>query len=366
MARQPQRPEWQRVVFRKREAVVRLLPGLEMGDLLDHDEEDAASLVASASAPVVLLLLGLGPQVGGSYAALCRLLDDVGVAWQEEGRVHCLQLHQGSPYALARLAPRDALSVFTKAQGRPAAMGKVYVDVVRPSSSWIPPRIEAKAPPGALVELDFVDDRLGAALVAMMAEAQRDEPDAWQVLKRRRVRHYGRRFDYATNRAAVDDGNADAALAMPPLLRELTAAVEALVARTWRPLADDGLGAFAVDQVTVNEYEPGAGIPPHADTHGAFREPLLSLSLASDVVMDFARPDSGETGAVRLPPRSLLLLTADARYHWTHAIKSRRVDPPLAPLERIGTDRTTRLSFTFRQTTPASFRCPCGGSPLCA
>lgn len=39
--------------------------------------------------------------------------------------------------------------------------------------------------------------------------------------------------------------------------------------------------------MTVNEYLPGQGIAAHVDTHDAFGHTLLSLSLASGVVMDF-------------------------------------------------------------------------------
>lgn len=44
------------------------------------------------------------------------------------------------------------------------------------------------------------------------------------------------------------------------------------------------------DQCTINEYKPGAGIPPHIDSHGPFEELLVSVSLFSDIVMSFLNP----------------------------------------------------------------------------
>ena len=37
------------------------------------------------------------------------------------------------------------------------------------------------------------------------------------------------------------------------------------------------------DQMTVNEYKPGHGIPPHIDTHSAFEDGIVSVSLGSQV-----------------------------------------------------------------------------------
>lgn len=67
------------------------------------------------------------------------------------------------------------------------------------------------------------------------------------------------------------------------------------------------------DQLTVNQYEPGSGIPAHVDTHSAFEDEILG----SDVVMDFKHPD-GVTVQVTLPRRSLLVMGGESRYLWTH------------------------------------------------
>ena len=54
------------------------------------------------------------------------------------------------------------------------------------------------------------------------------------------------------------------------------------------------------------------GIPNHIDTHSAFDSPILSLSLGSDVVMEFKR--ESQHLSVLLPQRSLLIMDGEARY----------------------------------------------------
>ena len=49
----------------------------------------------------------------------------------------------------------------------------------------------------------------------------------------------------------------------------------------------DEQGSF--DQLTVNEYLPGAGIPPHCDSHSPFEEVFCALSLGTQTVMTFSK-----------------------------------------------------------------------------
>ena len=56
------------------------------------------------------------------------------------------------------------------------------------------------------------------------------------------------------------------------------------------------------------------GIPAHVDTHSAFTDQLVSISLGSDITMEFCRPPPhGATVAVRLPRRSALIMDGEAR-----------------------------------------------------
>lgn len=112
-----------------------------------------------------------------------------------------------------------------------------------------------------------------------------------------------------------------------------------------------------IDQLTVNEYTPGVGIAPHVDTHSSFTGAIMSLSLAGGCVMVFRKSyialnpcnynissSNGDSGSccgsstsssssrggdgagqvhqgdrqvlVYLPPRSLVLMSGEARYAW--------------------------------------------------
>lgn len=100
----------------------------------------------------------------------------------------------------------------------------------------------------------------------------------------------------------------------------------------------------------VNEYPPGVGLSPHIDTHSAFEGLICSLSLAGPCIMEFRRysegswlpepvaasctdmkgenPDNSSSfirKAVYLPPRSMLLLSGEARYAWHHYIPHHKV-----------------------------------------
>lgn len=98
----------------------------------------------------------------------------------------------------------------------------------------------------------------------------------------------------------------------------------------------------------VNEYPPGVGLSPHIDTHSAFEGLIFSLSLAGPCIMEFRRYEEGgwlpkassstdiknenpESNpnvlrkAVYLPPRSMLLLSGEARYAWHHYIPHHKV-----------------------------------------
>lgn len=98
----------------------------------------------------------------------------------------------------------------------------------------------------------------------------------------------------------------------------------------------------------VNEYPPGVGLSPHIDTHSAFEGLIFSLSLAGPCIMEFRRylegswlpnstpgmnmavenPDDYSSvlrRAIYLPPRSMLLLSGEARYAWNHYIPHHKV-----------------------------------------
>lgn len=113
------------------------------------------------------------------------------------------------------------------------------------------------------------------------------------LLKHRRVYHFGYTFLYNGNKADLDGPPAD------PMPESCSKLVDKFI--------ESGLIDKRSDQLTVNVYEPGQGqfcyclrqlffdlnesktgtffegIPLHTDTHSAFEEEIFSLSLLSQV-----------------------------------------------------------------------------------
>jgi alkylated DNA repair dioxygenase AlkB len=152
----------------------------------------------------------------------------------------------------------------------------------------------------------------------------------WNVELRRRVQHYGYRYDY--RRHAIDRS-----LFLGPLPE--------WAARLAGRLYHDGVAPCAPDQVIVNEYQPGQGIASHVDCVPCFGDTIVALSLGSACVMEFARlRAAAEKLPLLLEPGSLLALHGEARYGWKHGIPARKAD-----LYRgRAIERRRRVSLTFR------------------
>jgi alkylated DNA repair dioxygenase AlkB len=115
-----------------------------------------------------------------------------------------------------------------------------------------------------------------------------------------------------------------------------------------RSLADrilaEGHSTHRFDQMLINEYLPGQGIALHRD-YDPFDKTVASISLISFCIMDFRRVADGERVAWLLAPRSLLVLSDEARYEWEHGIARRKNDR----WNGVTIPRSRRLSITFRR-----------------
>jgi hypothetical protein len=126
-------------------------------------------------------------------------------------------------------------------------------------------------------------------------------------------------------------------------------------------------------QAIINLYRPGEGISPHVDLLRRFGDGIVGVSLGDGgVAMRFARAeaeprdtgDAGEGGddeyEVWLPSRSVLVLTGEARYKWTHGIAPRLRDKVEVVAAGEGDDgwmwqeRGVRVSVTFRWLLPGA------------
>ncbi|KJH49056.1 methyltransferase domain protein [Dictyocaulus viviparus] len=150
-------------------------------------------------------------------------------------------------------------------------------------------------------------------------------------LRHRIVLHYGYEFDYSAN------------IAVKP-----TFPIPEIVHQLIDRIIDEGLIEFRPDQLTVNVYEPGQGIPSHYDTHSSFEDPVICLSMCSDVVMEFKDgANSSRVIPVLLRRGSLCLIKGESRYRWKHGIVNRRYD--INPITNRVMPRKLRVSLTLRK-----------------
>nr|WP_317057829.1 alpha-ketoglutarate-dependent dioxygenase AlkB [Roseovarius sp. W115]MDV2928832.1 alpha-ketoglutarate-dependent dioxygenase AlkB [Roseovarius sp. W115] len=147
---------------------------------------------------------------------------------------------------------------------------------------------------------------------------------------KRRVQHYGYRYDYKARQARREDFLGP----LPDLFQHLA-----------ERLTSEGQFQTVPDQVIINEYQPGQGISAHIDCQPCFGETIASLSLLSACVMRFASLRSSRHMDLLLQPNSLLVMAGEARHDWTHAIPARKTDL----VEGQTSQRTRRISLTFRQ-----------------
>ncbi|KAG9452913.1 hypothetical protein H6P81_005817 [Aristolochia fimbriata] len=179
----------------------------------------------------------------------------------------------------------------------------------------------------------------------------------WRKLAKRRVQHFGYEFLYQTRNVNSNQFLGELPSFVSPVLRRISLF----------PNIRDSKSSI-LNQLTVNEYPPGVGLSPHIDTHSAFDELIFSLSLAGPCVMEFRKYDRGtwlpmltsstdlkQEGvddcsflrrAIFLPPRSMLLLSGEARYAWHHYITHHKVDMVRGQAIKRG---SRRVSFTFRK-----------------
>lgn len=153
------------------------------------------------------------------------------------------------------------------------------------------------------------------------------DQNEWDTSLKRRVQHYGYKYDYSSRRVEPESYLGD----LPDFLK--------LVAER---LKDTGYFNAIPDQCIINEYMAGQGISDHIDCVPCFDHVIASLTLGSGAIMQFK--NNGQKEEIYLEPRSLVLLSGKARYEWTHGIPARKSDI----VHGIKTPRDRRISLTFR------------------
>ncbi|KAG2073635.1 hypothetical protein BDR04DRAFT_1127186 [Suillus decipiens] len=104
-------------------------------------------------------------------------------------------------------------------------------------------------------------------------------------------------------------------------------------------------------QAILNLYHPGEGIAPHVDLLKRFDDGIIGVSFGSG-------PLDTDHWDLYLEERSILVLSEDARYGWTHGIDGKLKDFVSGGVdgqeEPEWIERGTRLSITFRWLLPGA------------
>ncbi|CAG8501896.1 6873_t:CDS:2 [Acaulospora colombiana] len=166
----------------------------------------------------------------------------------------------------------------------------------------------------------------------------------WIPVQHRKALHYGHSFDYDSNQ--VGSTSPEFPHYMDSLLDKL---------KECYPFVPE------MEQLTVQCYPVGTGIPPHIDCHSSFGEYIVALSLGSPVIMEFKDVKSGNVVNIDLPNRSLLVLSGEARYAWSHSIRARKSDQLESGQVRR---RGQRVSLTLRTINPEKI-CKCSWLDFC-
>jgi len=156
--------------------------------------------------------------------------------------------------------------------------------------------------------------------------------EQWLSDIKRRVQHYGYKYDYKAR--SID---------YSMFIGELPSWAETMAHRLFIEKHIDVIP----DQLIINEYEPGQGIANHVDCEPCFGDTIISISLGSDCVMDFVNLQTRQKVEVMLESGSLVVISGEARYKWTHGISQRKTDN----FNGIKTNRKLRISMTFRKVT---------------
>ncbi|KAM7342237.1 tRNA (carboxymethyluridine(34)-5-O)-methyltransferase ALKBH8 [Cochliomyia hominivorax] len=191
-------------------------------------------------------------------------------------------------------------------------------------SSWLKP-----LPNGLIILNDFITENEESALLKSI---EMDDVSFDSVLKHRKVKHYGYEFLYGVNnvnpKQKLDRDIPTECIFLWKRLKSICE--EERLSIQWQE----------PDQLTVNSYEAGQG----------------------NVVMEFRK--GLEKCPVMLPQRSLMIMSGESRYDWTHGITPRMLDiVPSANGNLTTRRRTKRTSLTFRKL--GSGLCSCKYPTLC-
>jgi alkylated DNA repair dioxygenase AlkB len=172
-------------------------------------------------------------------------------------------------------------------------------------------------PEGFRYRASFLTEGEERALVEAFASLEFKEFEFHGFLGRRRVVSFGWRYDF-------NEGGLNKALELPPFLLPMRERASAFA----------GFDAREFEQALITEYTPEAAIGWHRD-RSVFGE-VIGMSLLAPCTFRLRRKEgsSWRRASMVMAPRSVYLLSGEARTEWEHSI------PPVTSL---------RYSITLRR-----------------
>lgn len=160
---------------------------------------------------------------------------------------------------------------------------------------------------------------------------QNIDKNDWLSDLKRRVQHYGFKYDYKARR--IDKSF---------YIGKIPDWMYFLIER----MNQNGIITFNPDQAIINEYVDDQGIAAHIDCEPCFEDTIISISLGSSCILNFERePNSKNKIPLLLEQKSLLVMTGESRFNWFHGIPSRKNDTFNGAKHKRG----RRISITFRK-----------------
>ena len=181
--------------------------------------------------------------------------------------------------------------------------------------------------PGLVLKENVITEEYEAEIINWL------DGQEWSTELPRRTQHYGYKYNYKSTILILGNPFVDC------------------IEWIRKDLIDKNV-MLKCNQCIVNEYTQSQNIGKHIDGKRGNREnifgpSIVSISLNEDTNFIFRNTQNGEKVELFVPQRSLLLMTGESRYLWTHEIPRRNTVQKDGKNIKKGNDYR-RISLTFR------------------
>ena len=178
--------------------------------------------------------------------------------------------------------------------------------------------------PGLYIQENVMDENTEQAIINWLDQRQ------WSTVLPRRTQHFGYNYGYKSHGLTKAD----------PFDSWVS------ILGTW---LDQNNILKSADQCIVNEYTKDQKIGKHVDRSDIFGDKIVSISLGGDTNFIFRNLSTKESVELFIPRRSILIMTGDSRYNWSHEIPKRlTVNHDGHQIRK--NDDYRRISMTYRKT----------------